>query len=301
MDENTKTRRWGRLLTAGVAGAAALGLATATSAAADTSVATANAVTVGALGVSAIDSGTANASNPGSSATQTTAQTPALSVLGGQGGITAGTLVQTAVARADGSSAACAGLVGAGGAITVGADGSCAASGGATGGVQITLVPGTPEVKVLGKVVTPAIEGTVLKADAILVSCTASSTPAATSAVTLANARVTTAGVTVLGLGLNPAPNTGVSVPGIATLALRSAPSRPTGTVQATALTVTLLGGAVAAVNVGTVTCGANAKTVPADALPGPTAPLSAAALAVLGWRFRRPVLNALSASAARG
>ncbi len=35
MDENTAPRRWGRLLTAGIAGAAALGLATAGSAAAD--------------------------------------------------------------------------------------------------------------------------------------------------------------------------------------------------------------------------------------------------------------------------
>ncbi|MEZ0165575.1 hypothetical protein AB2L27_12505 [Kineococcus sp. LSe6-4] len=299
MDENTTTpRRWGRLLTAGVAGAAALGLATATSAAADTSVATANAVTVGALGSSAITSGTATAFNPGSGGTSTQAQTPLLSVLGGQGGITAGALVQTAVAREDGTSAACAGIVGAGGGITIGADGNCAVSNG-SGGVQITLVPGTPEVKLLGKVVTPAIEGTILKADAIVASCTASSAPGSTSRVTLANARVTTAGVTVLTLKADPGPNDGVEVKGIATLALHTVPTNPTGTVQATALTINLLTG-VAAVNLGTVTCGANAQTVPTDALPGPTLPLAAAAVAAVGLRFRRPVLQALTGRSTR-
>ncbi|WP_328294943.1 hypothetical protein OG218_19840 [Kineococcus sp. NBC_00420] len=286
MDENTKPRHWGRLLTAGVAGAAALGLVSAGSAAADTSVATANAVTVGVLGVSAVTSNTVSASNPGSGATQTTAQTPALSLLGGQGGITAGTLVQTAVARADGSSAACAGLVGAGGVITVGADGTCAVTGGGSSGVQITLVAGT-----------------VIKADAILASCTAASAGTTTNTVKLTNAKVFVAGIPTIVLNSSPAENSGVVVPGAAQLGLRatSTPAGP-GSVQATALTINLLSGTVAAVNVGTVTCGANAKTVPTNALPGPAAPLSAAALAVLGWRFRRPVLHALSArSGSRG
>jgi hypothetical protein len=286
MDESTKPRRRARLLIAGVAGAAALGLATAGSAAADTSVATANAVTVGAVGVSAVNSGTASASNPGSGATQTTTQTPALSVLGGQGGITAGTLTQTAVARNDGSSAACAGLVGTGGVVTVGTDGTCTVAGGGSGGVQITLVAGT-----------------VIKADAILASCTATSAGTATNTVKLTNAKVYVAGIATTTLAASPAENSGVLVAGVAQLGLRatSAPSG-SGSVQATALTINLLSGTAAAVNLGTVTCGANAKTVPTDALPGPAAPLSAVALAVLGWRFRRPVLHALSTrSTSRG
>lgn len=299
MDENTKPRRRARLLIAGVAGAAALGLATAGSAAADTSVATANAVTVGAVGTTAVSSGTAKASSDGT----TTTQTPALSTLNGQGGVTAGTLTQSAVARNDGSSAACAGLVGAGGVVTVGADGSCTVAGGGSGGVQITLVPGTPAVTgPLGNVLVPAVPATVIKADAILASCSATSAPSAASKVVLTNAAVYTGGALVLNLTAAPTPNSTLSVTGIATLGLHTAPSKPTGTVQATALTINLLSGTAAAVNVGTVTCGANAKTVPTDALPGPAAPLSAVALAALGWRFRRPVLHALSTrSTSRG
>ncbi|WP_432542531.1 hypothetical protein [Kineococcus sp. SYSU DK002] len=299
MDHTTPRRPWAALLTAGGAGAAALVLATAGPAAADTSTATANAVTVGALGVSTVHSGTVSASNPGSGDPVTSAQAPALSVLGGQGGITAGALVQTAVAGADGTSAACAGLVGSGGRISVGTDGVCTTSGG-SGGVQVVLVPGTPEVRAFGKVVTPAVEGTILRADAVLVSCRASSAPTTGSTVTLANARVTTAGSTVLSLAATPAPGTEVSVPGVATLALHSVPPAPAGSTQATALTIKLLNGAVAAVNVGTVTCGANARTVPADALPGPALPLAAAALAAVGLRFRRPVLDALTPRSTR-
>ncbi|PRY13335.1 hypothetical protein [Kineococcus rhizosphaerae] len=304
MDETTPRRTRARLLTAGVAGAAAIVLATAGSAAADTSTASANAVTVGALGSPLVTTGWAGASNSGSQTTQTTAQTPALSVLGGQGGITAGTLVQTAVARADGSSDACGGLVGAGGTITVGTAGACTVTGGGTGGVQITLVAGTPAVTgPFGAVLVPAVPATVIKADAILASCTATSDGTATGKVTLANAAVLVAGVPTITLAAAPGVNSGVTVPGVAQLALR-ATSTPagTGSVQTTALTVTLLSGAVAAVNIGTVRCGANAQTVPASALPGPALPLSAAALVAVGLRLRRPVLDALtSRSTLRG
>lgn len=284
MDENTAPHRWGRLLTAGIAGAAALGLATAGSAAADTSVATANAVTVGVLGTSTVSTGTASAANSGSQTTQTSAQTPSLSALSAQSGITAGVAVQTAIAPADGSSLACAGLVGTGGSVTVGSDGTCTVNGGGTGGVQITLVPGT-----------------VLRADAVLASCSATSAGATTGAVKLVNAKVYVSGLATQTLTSAPAAGSSVTVPGVAQLALRST-STPSGagSTQVTALTVNLLSGAVAAVNVGTVTCGANARTVPTDALPGPAAPLSAAALAVLGWRFRRPVLQALSTRSTR-
>ncbi|WP_380158025.1 hypothetical protein [Kineococcus sp. R86509] len=291
MDETNSPRRaWRRLLVTGVAGAAALGLATATSAAADTSVATASAVTVGLLGGTAVTSGTGTASNSGSQATQNSGATPALSVLNGQSGISAGVLAQTAVARADGSSAACAGLVGAGGTITVGADGECTPSGGGPGGVQLTV----------GGLV-------VIKADAVLATCTATS-----AGVTTGSVKLLGVSATVLGLGggttnvsATAAENSGIdlSLAGLPVAqVLTRATTRPTaGSITVNALKVVVLGKTVYA-SIGTVTCGANAKTVPTNALPGPAAPLSAAALAVLGWRFRRPVLHALSArSGSRG
>lgn len=289
MDENTTSRRWGRLLTAGIAGAAALGLATATSAAADTSTATANAANVSLLngGLRVADSGTATATNAGSG-TQTTAQAPLLSVLGGQGGITAGALVQTAVARADGTSAACAGLVGSGGSISVGTDGTCTFSGGGAGGVRISL-----------------LGAAYLQADALLASCTADSTGAVTGRVQLANAKVLTpkligSGTTTLAtLSADPSENDAADVAGIARIGLRLTTKPGDGSIRTSALGITVLG-ATTSLTIGTVTCGANAKTVPASALPGPALPLSAVALVAAGLRFRRPVLDVLTSRSTR-
>ena len=284
MHENTTPRRaWNRLLLTGVAGAAALGLATATSAAADTSVATANALTAVVLAGNTVTTGVTSATNSGSQATQTSGPAPAVSVAPSQSGISTGVLAQTAVARADGSSGACAGLVGAGGTISVGDDGLCNVSGGGTGGVQFTV----------NNLV-------VIKADAILATCTATSAGVLTGSVKLLGVSAT-----VLGLGggttnvsATSAENSGInlSAAGVPVAqVLTRATTRPgDGSITVNALKVVVLGKTVYT-SIGTVTCGANAKTVPTDALPGPAAPLSAVALAVLGWRFRRPVLHALN------
>ncbi|WP_369052044.1 hypothetical protein [Kineococcus terrestris] len=285
MDTDPTPRRSARPVLAGAAAGAAALLLAAGPAAADTSTAAANAARVGALTAPLATSGTATASNDGSTALVTTAQTPALSVLGGQGGITAGTLVQTAAARGDGTSTACAGLVGSGGAVTVGATGICTTSSG-TGGVRVVLVPGTE-----------------VRADALHASCTASSDGTATASARLVNARVVTVGLTgnvtstVLSLTGNPAANSGVTVPGVATLGLnvQDAPAGA-GSVRASALRITLLSGLAAEVNVGTVTCGANARTVPVPALPGPAVPVAAAALLVAGWGLRGRVREAVAA-----
>ncbi|GAA0306830.1 hypothetical protein [Kineococcus aurantiacus] len=282
MDETTPRRPRRRLLTAGCAGAAALVLATAGPAAADTSVATANALKFTA--VLSTGSGTVTATS-GASTTGNT--TPLLSVLGTQNVVQAGALVQQAVALDTGFSAACAGLVAPNGSISVGADGTCVPSGG-TGQVVIALGSAT------------------LKADAVLATCTARSDGTTTEGVKLVNASVT--GGTVAGgsLGTNPAAGTTLTVKApltgltLATLGLRSTdvPSGA-GSVRTSALKVSLAAD-LTALTIGTVTCGANAKTVPANALPGPALPLSAAALVAVGLRFRRPVLHALTSRSTR-
>ena len=85
-------------------------------AAAPISQAGANAVNVSVAG-NANGSGNATATNDGSTETRSGQETPPLSVLGGQQLLRAGVLAQQATARADGTSAACAGLAGNGGSV----------------------------------------------------------------------------------------------------------------------------------------------------------------------------------------
>ncbi len=85
-------------------------------AAAPVSQAGANAVTLSIAG-NAQGSGDATAKHDGTTETKTGQETPPLSVLDGQQLITTGVLAQEATARADGTSAACAGLAGDGGSV----------------------------------------------------------------------------------------------------------------------------------------------------------------------------------------
>jgi len=235
-------------------------------ASADTSQATATAVVLTLGAGSTASSGTVTAGHDGQTATSTGNTAPALSVLGSQTVVTSGTLVQKAVARADGTSAACSALVGAGGGITIGADGSCVVAAG-SGGVSLRLLGGALPVD--------------LRADAISSRCTASSTGATTGASSLVNARVTTA--VAVPLAASPAVGVGVSVPGVATLLLNGQTSpQGTGSIRVGALTVDLLT-TTAHVEVAASTCGQNAATLPVPAVPlsGWTA---VAAVVVAGW-----------------
>jgi hypothetical protein len=274
-------RRRAGLVTALVAALVVVG---AGPAAADTSVSSATAVGLALGGGNTASSGTVTASNDGQNATSSGNTQPALGTLGSQTLITSGTLVQKAVALADGTSAACSGLVGAGGSITIGADGSCTVVNG-SGGVSIRLLGGALPVDI--------------KADAITSRCTAASTGATTAASSLANARVVITTLTVpttIPLAVAPAVGAGVSVPGVATLVLNGQTSpQGAGSVKAGALTVNLLAGGVR-VDVATSSCGLNVVTLPVPAVPlsGWTA---LAVAAVAGWallaarwvRSRRP------------
>jgi hypothetical protein len=96
----------------------------------------ANAVNIDVAG-NANGSGDVTAKNDGTQETTTGKATPPLAVLGGQQVINAGVLAQEATARADGTSAACAGLTGDGGSVVAIGDSSC-------------LSPGTPVNATLG-------------------------------------------------------------------------------------------------------------------------------------------------------
>ncbi|MEI4273466.1 choice-of-anchor P family protein [Klenkia sp. LSe6-5] len=225
-------------------------------ASADTASASATAASITLLGGSPASSGAVTATHDGETGSTTGNPAPALALLGSQTLITSGTLVQKAVANGDGTSAACSALVGAGGGVTIGADGSCLVAPG-TGGVSLRLLGGALPVDVL--------------ADAISSRCTASSTGATTAASSLVNARVRTTTLTVptvVPLASSPAVGAGLSVPGVATLLLngQTAP-QGAGSVQVAALSVSLLADGTR-VDVATSTCGLNVATVAVPAVP---------------------------------
>ena len=190
-------------------------------------------------------------------------------MLGSQTLLSAGVLAQDAVANSDGTSAACAGAVGAGGSIQIGPSGACTATIGTPGGVVLQL----------------GIE--TITADAMYASCTAASDGTVTGTATIVNA--TGAGIVPLTLPLSPQPNQGVIVPGLASLILNEQ-ATGTGTITVSALHVTLLGDA-ADLTIGTVTCGPNAITEPIPTIPLRGIPLAAAMVGLAGgvvWVRRR-------------
>jgi hypothetical protein len=276
----------GRLAAAGAGGIALVVLA-ASPALADTSAATANALNMTLVGGTLADSGTTTASNDGTTETLTGTQFPALAVLGSQTVITAGVLGQVARAFNDGTSAACAGVLGQGGTLTVGTNGVC------------TVVPSAQVSLTLGVVALATIA---IQADAIYANCNASSAPqTASGSATLVNARVVSivgpVTTTLLSLPLNPAIGTGLSVPGLLSLTLNAQSSTGPGQIAVSALQLTALSGALASVNIGNVTCGPNAVAPPIPVIPLAGLPIAGGLLAIVVaggflWRRRRNLVQ---------
>lgn len=260
------TTRLGRRAGLVAAATAALVALWAGPASADTSKASATAASVTVAGNGTASSGTFSATSDGQTASTSGNGQPALSVLGSQTLITSGVLVQQAVARNDGTSAACSGLVGTGGGISIGSDGTCTVTPG-SGGVTIRLVGGVTPVDI--------------KADAITSRCTATSAGVVTSGVTLTNARVTTA--VAINLPVNPGSGVSVSVPGVATILLNGQTQpQGAGSIRVSALNVALLSG-TASVDVAASSCGLNVVTVPVPAVPLSGWTVAAGAV-VVGW-----------------
>ncbi|MET7959200.1 choice-of-anchor P family protein [Micromonospora zamorensis] len=247
-----------------LAGGLAMVVLAASPAMADTSQSSASALQISLLGGGLASSGTASATNDGTTESISGNQNPPLAVLGAQTVITAGVLGQNVRAFNDGTSAACAGVLGTGGSISIGPGGSCLV----TPGAGVTLTLGTSGVATIA-----------LVADAIYSSCTATSSPSATGTASLVNARITSTvlGIetTLLSLPVNPAPNTGLSIPGLINLTLNGQSSSGVGQLTVTALNLTALGGALAGVTIGTSSCGANAIAPPIPVIPLAGAPLA--------------------------
>ncbi|WP_329108802.1 hypothetical protein OG792_09205 [Micromonospora sp. NBC_01699] len=237
---------------------------------ADTSQSSGAALQISLVGGGIASSGSASASNDGTTESISGNQNPPLAVLGGQTVITAGVLNQYVRAFNDGTSAACAGVLGSGGSISIGPTGNCIVNNGA----EVDLVLGANGLATIN-----------LRADALYASCNATSSPSATGTASLVNARITSTilGIetTLLNLPVNPAPNTGLSIPGVLDILLNSQSSNAPGQLEVSALDITALGGALASVQVGDVTCGANAVAPPIPAIPLAGAPVALGVIAV--------------------
>ncbi|MEU6078403.1 choice-of-anchor P family protein [Micromonospora sp. NPDC047074] len=247
-----------------LAGGLAMVVVAASPAMADTSQSTASALQINLVGGGLASSGSASATNDGTTESISGNTNPPLSVLGGQTVITAGVLGQAVRAFNDGTSAACAGVLGSAGAITIGAGGVCTA----TQGSEVSLNLGTNGLATIS-----------LVADAVYASCTATSSPSATGSASLVNARIvsTLLGVstTLLSLPANPAPNTGLSVAGLLNLTLNGQSSPTAGQLNVTALSLSALGGTLAEVTIGSATCGPNAVAPPIPVIPLAGAPIA--------------------------
>jgi len=230
-----------------------------TAAHADTSRASASPLSVTTAAGATVAASTTSATSDGTAQDGTT---PAVGALGGQSVVTAGVVASDVLARVDGTSAACAGLVGTGGSVRVGSSGACTTNPGG-GGVSVTLALGVT-----------------LTADAITASCTASSTGGSTTRTTIVNGKVNGTSISATG--------TSGSLLGLVNLTTGapSTSSAGAGPVSATALRLSLLSG-TAAVRIGSVTCGENAVVVPTPALPleGWPVALVGAAVAVVAGR----------------
>lgn len=261
MRQKLVVRRAGKLGAVAAAGAAAL-IALAPAAFADTSQASANALTITLV---PITTGIESASNPGGQPPVSAGDQPALSILANEHDITVGAAQQTATAFGNGYSAACAGGFGNGGQLQIGSDGTCSLNSGEAGGITIGGANG------MG----------LLEVNAAVESCAASSTSPPVAAAQELNLVI--AGSPV---ALPPTvPPNDVIIPGVLELNRQSVSG---GQIKATALYVPLLG-----LSIGNVTCGPNAQTSPTSVFPVKSLPIvgGTAAVCIAGglvwWRRR--------------
>lgn len=246
-------RRAGRLAAAAAAGIL-LVVVGASPAGADTSDATATGLAIAGTPIP----GTESASNDGTQGTVTSGG-GAPTVLPSNPALGAGAIGQIAVARDDGTSAACAGLVAPSSELTVAPNGECD-PGSTDSGVTLNLA-----------------DGLVLNAGAITAECSASSTGAPTGRARLANAQVTLAGLPIATLDGNPGVNTSVGLQGILSIDLNTQTTNPDGSISVTALSVTLVGQGL--LEVGKVTCGPNVVAGEIPLVPAAGLPIAAAVL----------------------
>ena len=120
-----------------------------------------------------------------------------------------------------------------------------------------------------------------LTADAVTSSCSFDTTSGnVTGTASITNGKITVLGVPIT-LAANPAPNTTVSVPGIATVVLNQQTTDVNGTLTVNAVSVSLLG-STQTLTLGTSICN-KATLAPVAALPGMALPIGAGVAGLLG------------------
>ncbi|WP_270887034.1 hypothetical protein [Pedococcus sp. 5OH_020] len=192
----------------------------------------------------------------------------AIPLLPGETLANTGVYSQTAIASSDGTSAACAGIVGTGGALTLGSDGTCTAT---TAGPAIVNLP---SFSVLGTGYTFRIEASSLYS--YCTAATADSTTGFSAGSTLANVKII-AQATVLGI---PGPavvipidvNQPASIPAPFSSVLSVAVNQVDTTGPTTSATALHIGlgpnSSILSLDLGKVTCGGNALTQDVPMLP---------------------------------
>jgi len=222
-----------------------------------------------------VTTGPATASNDGTPP-PTVVSSSGINVLNQQAQLQVSGLSQAAVANPNGTSSACAGVVGPAGIVQIGAAQQCTGSANATHGINIG-------------------NGQIL-ADAAYSSCSASSNGAPTGSSSILN----------LNLGGSGQPGN-VSAP--ANFAFPPAPANPlfnlllnqqtisNGTITVTALEVTSPSTGLDIV-IGRVTCGPNASTAATPAIPVKGLPIAGGVVAVAAggfWLRRRRIISRAS------
>ncbi|MGI8750935.1 MAG: hypothetical protein ACR2MN_01190 [Acidimicrobiales bacterium] len=247
------------------------------------------------------------ATNDGTTTTMTGSCMPPITGPDTMGVLTAGALAQNAMANQTltaslpgGGSSACAGLLGGSGIITIGANGKCTFANATPPGSCVPGMEGNGVCINLGNAL-------VLRAKALLESCTANADGSTTAQANLVGAQI---GSIVLGQfvplvtlpSVNVQPNTGIPVSGLTVLLnaqqkpgddLLTGKSLGAGTVSAQALHIQVGGVGGLIVDVGRVTCGPNAAIAASPIVSAKSAPIalgsaSLAAVGILVWYRRR-------------
>ncbi|MFK5635905.1 MULTISPECIES: hypothetical protein [unclassified Ornithinimicrobium] len=239
-----------------------------------------------------VDTGTEVAENDGSEESVSASEQPLVALLAGQDVLSAGVLGEVAVANNDGTSAACAGVAGEGGAVEIGDPAGC-------------VTPGNSPV-VLNLVDVAGLVSARIEADAISATCAGLADGTTSGGVELVNARLIVEQPLLLpdlvvALDTDVAPNTNlldVLDPTVAALLSplvevilnEQVPLDPAeegdgyyGGLSVTAISVDALGDALADVELANVTCGPSADLAIVPVVPLAGVPVALGTLAVVG------------------
>jgi hypothetical protein len=254
-------------------------------ASADTATAKANGLALTLLNNPSptLTSGTRLAKNDGATTTYSGPSSGGLGLLNGQSVLAAGVIVQQAYAFNNGSSVACAGVVGSGGLIQLGDSGNCVVKDAPKGGVVINL------------------QGILtIKADALMEQAQSSSNGTATAQGTFVNATIQLLGGSVMPIGLHPAVGDKIDLTPLIAIFLNTQTKGSDGSISADLIKIKLIGDPAVGATVASVAAGPNASTGNIPVVPLAGIPLSVLIVGLVAYRgWWVPRRRRMAASAA--